>query len=161
MDTLVLNTHQYRPARVGLPDRYCQREYINQLVHAVADLVTISAHGSDGRPVVMCLIQVIPRHFIHTNGKHGLETGINACSDQFCQQKLVDEKCSCVAKIEKQRMAQGFWPLIVRLIVPNHLKQRFVQIKGLVEVGFEFLSFGLAAACIQAECFTDSSLYIH
>ena len=71
-------------------------------------------------------------------------------------------KKSCgMAEIKYQRVSKRFGSFVVRLVMADDFEQRFVEIKRLVKVSFEFLAFGLAATRIKLQCLADSLLNIH
>jgi len=77
------------------------------------------------------------------------------------KQEFIDEKSCGMAEIKYQRVSKRFGSFVVRLVMADDFEQRFVEIKRLVKVSFEFLAFGLAATRIKSQCLADSLLNIH
>ena len=70
MDTLMFDSHHDAPEWIFPRNRKRQRQGADQAVHHVTNLIAILLDLPPGRPVVMGLIQVIPGHFVHPDGKH-------------------------------------------------------------------------------------------
>ena len=92
MNSLVLDPHHDGPERIVPGDRHFERHGADDVVHEFADLIPVSFHLSDGGPVVMGVIQVVPGHFVHAYGEHGFESGIDALVDDLGDDQFVDVK---------------------------------------------------------------------
>jgi hypothetical protein len=80
------------------------------MVYEFADLIPVSFHLCDGRPLIMGFIQIIPGHFVHAYGKHGFEFGIDALVDNLGDDQFVYVEDGGMSQIENQRMSKGFGP---------------------------------------------------
>ncbi len=64
----------------------------------------------------MGFVEIVPRHFIDTNGKDRLEIGIDPGIDESGNEEFVGVKGGSVTKVENERVAQRD-----RLFVPSLL----------------------------------------
>ena len=87
------------------------------------DLVTVGLDLGDAWPVIVVVIQIIPRHLVDADGKQRLIVGIDAFLDDLGDDQLVDVKDRGVTQIENQRMAQRLGTQVESLVVG----QRFVK----------------------------------
>ena len=134
MDEFVLDPHQDDPPRIVPGNRQAQRYCPDQPVDRNAHGLAIAAHFIDARPVVAHVVQVVPAHFIDTDGEHRFEARIDALLDQASQHQLVDEKCCGMAEVENQRVTQCDRLDVIRLVAGQHFEQLFIAIEGGVEI---------------------------
>ena len=70
--------------------------------------MAISCDFSDGWPVVVSIIKIIPVHFIDSDCENGLKLGVDPIGDESFVKELVDVDARCMAIVEDQRVAEGF-----------------------------------------------------
>jgi hypothetical protein len=121
---------------------------LEHLVDHDANLRAISPDISDGWPVVVCLVQVVPTHLIDTSGEHFLELGVHALSEAG-DGELVGVEGGSVSEVEDQGMAE----LVdgrngVRFITNHVFEDLFEEFHSDVEVLTEFFT-ALAALNIR------------
>ena len=141
VDSFVLDAHQDDPPRVAPGDREGQRLAADQLLNRRSNRLAIGPDLVHTRPLVTALVEIIPTHFVDTDGKHRFETRVDALLDPAGQQQLVDEESRRMAEVEDQRMAQADRLPEIRLIAGQHLEQLFIAIKGGMKIVEDLRAF--------------------
>ncbi|MPN07359.1 hypothetical protein SDC9_154625 [bioreactor metagenome] len=78
MNPFVLNPHHDNPKRAFPINGKRQRSSINNTENSFFGFVPVIVNFGDGRPVVMIIVEVVPAHLVHANGKSGFEFRIDA-----------------------------------------------------------------------------------
>mmetsp|Transcript_27756 Transcript_27756/g.86019 ORF Transcript_27756/g.86019 Transcript_27756/m.86019 type:complete len:779 (-) Transcript_27756:54-2390(-) len=113
VDALVLAAHEHGPeegVRVvvgGVLEGERQRHRVlgEEVVDALAQGAAVLPHVSDGGPVVVRLVQVIPRHLVDADGERLLELVVDA-GGEAGEGDLVQVERRGVAEVENERVAQ-------------------------------------------------------
>ncbi len=134
VDASVLDAHHNHPPRTVPSNGQLQRHRLDQIIHDGANAIAIRLHFRDGRPVVVLLIQVVPRHLIHAHGKHGFVGRVDPLLNEFRQNELVDVESRRVAEVEDERMPQGIRASVEGLVVLQNLQQRLVDVIRVMEI---------------------------
>jgi hypothetical protein len=92
MNALMLDAHHDDPQGAVLSDRQGDVTGSYEMVHHLASLLTMRFDLCRRGPVMMSIIQVIPRHFVHTYRQHGFQGRVDALIDEPGDVELVDEK---------------------------------------------------------------------
>ena len=100
----------------------------------VRDLITVCLHLLPGRPVVMPFIQIIPGHFVNTDGKHRLEVRVDPLVYDPGDIQLVDKEGGGMAEVEDQRVAQPVGAQVKSVVISEGFVQLFVNVKSVVEI---------------------------
>ena len=72
MNALVLDAHHDRPEGIVPVDGQCQRQGRDHAVDQGTHLVTVGLDLGDRRPVVVGIVEIVPGHFVDTDGEHRL-----------------------------------------------------------------------------------------
>ena len=82
---------------------------------------------SERRPVVVGLVQIIPRHFIDADGEHGFEARIDPLVGDLRDDQFIDiERCR-VPDVEDQRVPERFGTQVEGFVRGQRLVELFVQ----------------------------------
>lgn len=130
-------------------DRQGERQAADQLVDQRTHGVAVGAHLVDTRPVVTAFAEVVPAHFVDTDGEHRFETGVDALLDQAGEDQLVDEERRRMPEVEDQRMTQGDRLDVIRLRTGQDLEQLLVTVEGGVEVREDLGPFRFDVAAVE------------
>ena len=114
----MLDAHHDHPPRTVPRNRQLERHRPDGLVHDGANAIAIRLHFRDGRPVVVFLVQVVPRHLVHAHGKHGFAGRVKPALQESRQNELVDVESRRVAEVEDKRMPQGIRASVEGLVIP-------------------------------------------
>ena len=151
MDAGVLDTHQDGPGRAAPGDRQRQGEGGDDRVDHVADLAPEVLRLGHARPVVMGLVEVVPRHLVDPDREHRFEAGVDPFGDDAGDDQLVDVEGGGVAVVEDQRVAQGIGPQREGRIACQGVEQPFVELPGGVEIAADLVALGLRLAAVKDE----------
>ncbi len=92
MYTLVFDAHHDNPKWVFPTNRHGDRYRRDQVVDYVTRLVTVVQYFCGRGPVVVSVVQVVPRHLIDADRKHRFDARVEAFRDQFGDMQLVNEE---------------------------------------------------------------------
>lgn len=101
MDSLVLDAHQNDP-HIAVPVDLFLFSILYDVYHHFSYLFPVSFGILNGRPFVVRLIQIIPVHFINTDGKHSFVGLIDPLADKALVEELVNKECCSVSIVENQ-----------------------------------------------------------
>ena len=151
MDALVLHAHHDGPPGVGPVHRQGEGRAVDQAGDQRAHPVAVGLRAGNAGPVVVRLVQVVPAHLVHADGKDGFELRVDALGDQPRQQQLVDEEGGRVAVVKNQRVAQGDGFFHPGGVAGQGAKQRLVGVEGLHEILAQALAKVLRIAGVQGQ----------
>ena len=79
------------------------------------------------RPIVMGVVQIVPRHFVDTDRQNRLKCRVNSLIDQLGNIQLVNIEDGRVPVIEDQRLSKVVRSMVERLVTGKAFEQTFVQ----------------------------------
>ena len=138
VNPLVLDAHEDDPCRRIPADGKFQRHRLDELVHQVADGRPVATDRRHGGPVIVGLVEVVPRHLVHAHRHHRLEMGVDPRRDVSAGGQLVDVEDRRVREVEDQRMAEWLVALVIGGVVTDQVEEAVVERAGLVEVPPQF-----------------------
>ncbi len=134
MDARVLDPHHDRPEGVVPVDGQRQRQGLDHLIDQCAHLVAVGLDLGDRRPVIVLVVQVVPRHLVDADGKQRLEARIDALLDDLGDDQLVDVKDRGVAQVKDQRVAQRLGAQEKGRVTGQRSVKLLVEAVGFVEI---------------------------
>ena len=145
----MFNPHQDDPEGIVPVNRHAQGHRPDDFVDARSHRVAIRLDLSERWPVVVGLVQIIPRHFIDAHGEHGFEARIDPLVGDLGDDQFIDiERCR-VPEVEDQRVPERFGTQVEGFVRSQRLVELFVQSERGVEVPANLLAFLFGSALIE------------
>ena len=145
----MLDAHHDDPS-IGVPTDLWT-SIIDDVQNNLLDLLTIGGDLPDGGPVIVGIVEVIPVHLIDADCEDGLKVGVDSVRDESFVEELVDVHASCVAIVENQRMAQGFWLGVVRFLMLDEGEELFVPGIRVQKILLNLIPGAPVLECLGAE----------
>jgi hypothetical protein len=123
VDSGMFDAHHDHPPGAVPRDRQLQRHRLDQVIHDSANPVAIGLHIRHARPVVVLLVQIVPRHFVHAYREQCLISRVDPLVDESRKQELVDVESCRMAEVEDERMSQRIRSQVERLVILEYLEQ--------------------------------------
>ena len=149
MDPLVFDPHEECPEGIVPVDGHRQRRRADGLIDHRPHRVAICLDLRKRWPVVMGVVQIVPRHLVDSDGKHRFEAGVDPPIGELGDDELVDKEGSRMPQVKDQRVPQRFGPQVEGLFLGEGFVKLFVEGVGGVEVAADFLAFFLAATLVK------------
>jgi len=149
VDALMLDAHEYRPEGIVPTDGQGQGRLADHPVHRLPHPAPVVPDRRHWRPVVVGLIQVVPAHFVHAHGEHGLQPRVQALLHQAGKDELVDEKGRRMPQVEDQGVTQADRFTVIGLVLRQQLKEGLVAIEGGVKVIQDLGALGFRVRAIE------------
>ena len=88
----MFDPHHDRPEGVVPIDGQLERKCLDHMINHCPDLVAVGLDLGDTWPVIVVVIQIVPRHLVNADGKQRLVLGIDALLDDLGDDQFVDVK---------------------------------------------------------------------
>jgi hypothetical protein len=79
----MFDPHHDRPERVVPIDGQHEGKRLDHMINHRPDLVTVGLDLGNAWPVIVVVIQIVPRHLVDADGKQRLVVGIDAFFDDL------------------------------------------------------------------------------
>ncbi len=113
MYSFMLNSHQNDP-EWAVPIDFGIFTLVYKFQNHCLDFVSVFFCLFHTWPLVMCLVQVIPIHLVHSHCKHWLKTRVDSFRYEACIQHFVNKKWGRMSVVEDQWMPQRFIFFVIR-----------------------------------------------
>ena len=82
VNTFVFDAHQNDPHGAVPLNRHGKITFTNEFVNDLASRITVGFYFGGCGPIVVIVVQVIPRHFVDANSEHRFDFFVDALVDQ-------------------------------------------------------------------------------